>query len=157
MTTVGFVGLGSMGAPIAGRLLQGSTVYGTNRTKAKAERGGIDRALAVRSMSESPIGSPMLQARAPLILDLPGQAWFDVQLMHKDIRLALEAARAVNAPLPAASVADSILSRAEEMGYGHRDIAGLFQVLAARPAEPATAARPYQQATDTVGAGSKAT
>ena len=47
MTTVGFVGLGSMGAPIAGRLLQGSTVYGTNRTKAKAaeliERGLIWR------------------------------------------------------------------------------------------------------------------
>jgi hypothetical protein len=30
----------------------------------------------------------MLRARAPLALDLPEQAWFDVQLMHKDIRLA---------------------------------------------------------------------
>ena len=57
-----------------------------------AERGGIDPRLAARVMSESSIGSPMLQARVPLLLDLPESAWFDVQLMHKDIRLALEAA-----------------------------------------------------------------
>jgi 3-hydroxyisobutyrate dehydrogenase-like beta-hydroxyacid dehydrogenase len=95
-----------------------------------AERGGISPELAVRAMTDSPIGSPMLQARAPLVLDLPEQAWFDVQLMHKDIRLALEAARESRVPVPAAGAADRVLTRAEELGYGHRDIAGLFQVLA---------------------------
>ena len=36
-STLGFVGLGAMGAPIANRLLsQGHTVYGTNRTRSKA-------------------------------------------------------------------------------------------------------------------------
>jgi len=39
--------------------------------------------------------------RAPLALDLPEHAWFDIRLMHKDIRLALAAARASNVPLPA--------------------------------------------------------
>jgi hypothetical protein len=38
-------------------------------------------------MTGSPIGSAML-ARAPLVLDLPEEAWFDVRLMHKDIGLA---------------------------------------------------------------------
>src|SRR5580704_11836475 len=38
MSTVGFVGLGAMGSRIAGRLLNaGNELYGTNRTKAKAE------------------------------------------------------------------------------------------------------------------------
>ncbi len=92
---------------------------------------GSTRELAAHAMSESAIGSPMLKARAPLVLDLPEQAWFDVQLMHKDIRLALEAARESGIPLPAAAAADGVLSQAEELGYGHRDIAGLFQVLAA--------------------------
>ena len=105
-----------------------------------AERGGINPALAARAMTGSAIGSPMLQARAPLVLDLPGQAWFDVQLMHKDIRLALEAARQANVPLPAATAADSALAQAEELGYGHRDIAGLFQVLAAAAAKLAAVA-----------------
>lgn len=102
-----------------------------------AERGGIDPELAARTMSESAIGSPMLQARVPLLLDLPEQAWFDVQLMHKDIRLALAAAQESAVPLPAAAAADSMLSRAEQLGYGHRDIAGLFQVLAQTAADGA--------------------
>jgi 3-hydroxyisobutyrate dehydrogenase-like beta-hydroxyacid dehydrogenase len=101
-----------------------------------AERGGIDPVLAARAMTESAIGSPMLQARAPLVLDLPERAWFDVQLMHKDIRLALQAARESGIPLPAAAAADGALSQAETLGFGHRDIAGLFQVLAAAPAAP---------------------
>jgi 3-hydroxyisobutyrate dehydrogenase-like beta-hydroxyacid dehydrogenase len=121
-----------------------------------AERGGVDPALAARAMSQSAIGSPMLQARVPLVLDLPGQAWFDVQLMHKDIRLALQAARESGTPLPAALAADTALSWAEEMGYGHRDIAGLFQVLAAMDAEPAAAAGAGQPAGIPAGAGSKA-
>jgi len=95
-----------------------------------AERGGIDPSLAARAMSESAIGSPMLKARVPLVLDLPERAWFDVQLMHKDIRLALQAARESNIPLPAALAADNVLSQAEQLGYRHRDIAGLYQVLA---------------------------
>ena len=38
MTAIGFVGLGAMGGPIAGRLLaSGNTVYATNRTRRKAE------------------------------------------------------------------------------------------------------------------------
>ncbi len=44
MTMIGFVGLGAMGSRMAGRLLDGNTVYGTNRTAAKA------RALTKRGM-----------------------------------------------------------------------------------------------------------
>lgn len=95
-----------------------------------AERGGIDPALAVRAMAGSAIGSPMLQTRAPLVLDPPAQAWFDVRLMHKDIHLALQAARVSAVPLPTGAAADEVLKQAEGMGYGHRDIASLFQVLA---------------------------
>jgi 3-hydroxyisobutyrate dehydrogenase-like beta-hydroxyacid dehydrogenase len=107
-----------------------------------AERGGIDRQLAADTMSASAIGSPMLKARVPLVLDLPEQPWFDMRLMHKDIRLALEAARGEHGiPLPTASAADSVLTTAEEMGYGHRDIAGFLEVLSriSAPAAPDTA------------------
>ncbi len=101
-----------------------------------AQRGGIDPALAVQAMTDSAIGSPMLKTRAPLVLDLPGQAWFDVELMHKDIRLALNAARESHVPLPSASVADSMLGTASELGYGHRDIAAFFEVLGQMAASP---------------------
>jgi 3-hydroxyisobutyrate dehydrogenase-like beta-hydroxyacid dehydrogenase len=101
-----------------------------------AERGGIDPELAARAMTESAIGSPMLKARAALVLDPPPEAWFDMHLMHKDIRLSLQAARDAGVPLPAAAVADEILDQAEELGFGASDIAGLYQVLARVPAHP---------------------
>ncbi len=94
-----------------------------------AEREGIDRRLAANVMSESAIGSPMLNARVPLVLDLPDEAWFNIGLMHKDIGLALATAREVDAPLPSAGAADEVLERATELGYERRDIAAVFEVL----------------------------
>jgi 3-hydroxyisobutyrate dehydrogenase-like beta-hydroxyacid dehydrogenase len=95
-----------------------------------AERGGIDRELAAEVMSTSAIGSPMLKARLPMFLDLTDQAWFDVALMQKDIRLARAVADDLATPLPTASVVDEVLTRARELGYSHRDVAALHEVLA---------------------------
>jgi 3-hydroxyisobutyrate dehydrogenase-like beta-hydroxyacid dehydrogenase len=81
-------------------------------------------------MTQSPIGSPMLKARAPLVFDLPDIAWFDVQLMQKDIALALNTARELRVPLPSAAAADELLTVARASGYERRDIAALFEVLA---------------------------
>ncbi len=94
-----------------------------------AEREGIDARLAADVMAGSPIGSPMLKARVPLVLDLPDEAWFDIGLMHKDIRLAIATAAERDVPLPSAGVADEVLTRAGELGYERRDIAALLEVL----------------------------
>jgi 3-hydroxyisobutyrate dehydrogenase len=88
---------------------------------------------AVKVMSESPIGSPMLQARLPLVLDLPDGAWFDVGLMDKDVRLKESLAKELGVPAPTARVADEWLTRARELGYEHRDIASLYRVLKDQP------------------------
>jgi len=96
-----------------------------------ADRDGIDPHLAAKVMTESVIGSPMLKARVPLVLDHPEETWFDVSLMHKDIRLALTAAREHRVPLPSAQVADKVLAHATDLGYLHRDIAAIFDMLRA--------------------------
>jgi 3-hydroxyisobutyrate dehydrogenase-like beta-hydroxyacid dehydrogenase len=100
-----------------------------------AERGGVDVRLALHVMTESPIGSPMLKARASSVLDLPDDAWFDVGFMQKDIELALDTAQQLGVPLPTAGRADEVLAVAREQGYEHRDIAALFQVLRGMSAE----------------------
>ena len=94
-----------------------------------AERSGIDSRLAIDVMTQSPIGSPMLKARAGLLVDLPDDAWFNIGLMHKDIALALDAARQLPIPLPSAAAADQVLTVARALGYGRRDLAALFEVL----------------------------
>lgn len=100
------------------------------------DRDGIDRNVALDVMTQSPIGSPMLKARAPLVFDLPEDAWFDIELMHKDIGLALATARELDVSLTSADLADKTLSRAEELGYGKRDLAALFQVLESTTSQP---------------------
>ena len=95
-----------------------------------AERAGIDPKLAVEVMTKSPIGSPMLKARADLVLDLPHEAWFDISLMQKDVALALDTGRELRVPQPSATAADTVLTIARASGYERRDIAALFEVLA---------------------------
>jgi len=101
-----------------------------------AERAGIDRKLAVEVMTDSPIGSPMLKARAALVLDLPDEAWFDVGLMQKDLVLALDTARQLHVPLPSAGAADELLTVARALGYERRDLAALVEVLAQLSGDP---------------------
>jgi 3-hydroxyisobutyrate dehydrogenase-like beta-hydroxyacid dehydrogenase len=100
-----------------------------------AERDGIDPHRAAAVMTESAIGSPMLKARVPLVLDRPDETWFGIELMHKDIRLAREAAAELGARLPAAAMADEILTEASARGYGHRDIAAIHELLEHTPLE----------------------
>jgi 3-hydroxyisobutyrate dehydrogenase-like beta-hydroxyacid dehydrogenase len=104
-----------------------------------AERSGIDRGLAIDVMTQSPIGSPMLKARAGLLLELPDEAWFNIELMQKDVALALDAGRRLPVPLPSAATADQMLTVARAMGYGERDLAALFEVLARVSDEEAAA------------------
>jgi 3-hydroxyisobutyrate dehydrogenase-like beta-hydroxyacid dehydrogenase len=98
-----------------------------------AERSGVDPEVAADAMSSSSIGSPMIKARIPLLLHLPEHAWFDVEMMHKDIRLARAAADELGVPLPSAAAVDGVLSTASALGYGHRDLASLHEVLSAVP------------------------
>jgi 3-hydroxyisobutyrate dehydrogenase-like beta-hydroxyacid dehydrogenase len=94
-----------------------------------AERSGLDRKLSIEVMTHSPIGSPMLKARAGLLQALPDEAWFDINLMQKDLVLALDAARQLGVPLPSAAAADEMLTVARALGYERRDLAALFEVL----------------------------
>lgn len=95
-----------------------------------AERGGIDRGKAIDVMAGSAIGSPMLKARAPFLLNLPETSWFTLDLLHKDIRLALAMGSEVKSPLPVARAADETLARAHDAGFGRQDIAAAFEALA---------------------------
>jgi len=94
-----------------------------------AEHAGVDPELALQVMTESPIGSPMLKARAPLFLDPPDDAWFDVDLMQKDIKLALSSGHELDVPLPTTTVVAALLSAARKHGYENSDITVLFRLL----------------------------
>ena len=94
-----------------------------------AERAGIDRELATSVMADSAIGSPMLRARVPLLLQPSSQSWFSVALMDKDLRLARGVAGELGVDLPTTSTAHALMARAEHQGRGDDDIAHALDAL----------------------------
>jgi 3-hydroxyisobutyrate dehydrogenase-like beta-hydroxyacid dehydrogenase len=95
-----------------------------------AEKSGIARETAVDVMTHSVIGSPMVQYRGPMVLKMPDEAWFDVNMMQKDMLLALEMGRQLDVPLPTTAVTNEMLTAARGMGLAKRDFAIIFEVLA---------------------------
>jgi 3-hydroxyisobutyrate dehydrogenase-like beta-hydroxyacid dehydrogenase len=95
-----------------------------------AEKSGIARETAVDVLVHSAIASPMIQYRGPFILQMPPEAWFDVNMMQKDMLLALELGRQKNVPLPTTAVTNEFLTAARGMGKEKQDFAVVFDVLA---------------------------
>ena len=94
-----------------------------------AEKSGIRREVAVDVLTNSVIGSPMVKYRGPFVLKMPEEAWFNVNMMQKDMTLALELGRQLDVPLPATAVTNEFLSAARGMGLEEQDFAILFEVL----------------------------
>ena len=96
-----------------------------------AEKGGIEREVAVEAMLNSVIASPMIKYRGPFVLDQPDEAWFDCNMMQKDMLLALEAGREYGVTMPTTAVSNELLTAARGMGIDHYDFAVVYDVLAA--------------------------
>jgi 3-hydroxyisobutyrate dehydrogenase-like beta-hydroxyacid dehydrogenase len=96
-----------------------------------AEKGGIDKEVAVEAMLNSVIASPMVKYRGPFVLGHPeGDAWFDCTMMQKDMLLALDAGRELGVPMPTTAVSNELLTAARGMGLDHYDFAIVYDVLA---------------------------
>lgn len=95
-----------------------------------AERSGIARATAVEVLLNSVIASPMVKYRGPFVLKMPDEAWFDVNMMQKDLLLALEMGRQLNVPLPTTAITNEMLTTARGMRLAEKDFAILFEALA---------------------------
>jgi 3-hydroxyisobutyrate dehydrogenase-like beta-hydroxyacid dehydrogenase len=96
-----------------------------------AEKSGIAREVAVDVLTHSAIASPMIQYRGPFVLEQPPEAWFDVNMMQKDMVLAMELGRRLDVPLPTTAVSNEFLTAARARGWTKYDFACMFDVLAA--------------------------
>lgn len=95
-----------------------------------AEKAGIKRETAVEVLLNSVIASPMVKYRGPFVLQMPEEAWFNVNMMQKDVTLALELGRQLDIPLPTTAVTNEMLTAARGMGFEELDFAALFDALA---------------------------
>jgi 3-hydroxyisobutyrate dehydrogenase-like beta-hydroxyacid dehydrogenase len=95
-----------------------------------AEKSGIARETAVDVLTHSAVASPMIQYRGPFVLQQPAEAWFDVNMMQKDMLLAMELGRQLDVPLPTTATTNEFLTAARGMGMAKLDFACVFDVLA---------------------------
>jgi 3-hydroxyisobutyrate dehydrogenase-like beta-hydroxyacid dehydrogenase len=95
-----------------------------------AEKSGIKREVAVDVLTHSVIASPMVQYRGPFVLKQPEEAWFNVNMMQKDMLLAMELGRQLDVPVPTTAITNEFLTAARGMGLAEKDFAVVFDVLA---------------------------
>jgi 3-hydroxyisobutyrate dehydrogenase-like beta-hydroxyacid dehydrogenase len=102
-----------------------------------AEKSGIARETAVEVFTNSVIASPMVQYRGPFVLGLPKDAFFNIHMMLKDMKLVLEMGNELNVPLPTTTVTNEFLTAARAAGYGDEDFAAVYNLLAQMSGRPA--------------------
>ena len=129
VTYVGDNGL-ALGMKIAANLSLAVQMLAFSEGVLLAEKSGIPREIAVEVLAHSAIGSPMIQYRGPFVLKMPDEAWFNVNMMQKDMLLALDMGRKLNVPLPTTAATNEFLTAARGMGLEKNDFAVIFKVLA---------------------------
>lgn len=95
---------------------------------ALAEKGGVDREVAVDAMLKSVVASPVMGYRGPFILEgnMPDKPLADVTLQQKDMLLALDLGRRQGSPVPLAAAANEMLNACHGLGLSHRDFVTVF-------------------------------
>ncbi len=94
-----------------------------------ATKLGVDAATLLPVVQASMIRSGVVEYKAPFVLKRDFSANFPLRLMHKDIRLALNAAKEARVKLPALETVEEVYELATEDGHGDLDYAATITLL----------------------------
>jgi 3-hydroxyisobutyrate dehydrogenase-like beta-hydroxyacid dehydrogenase len=97
---------------------------------ALAEKGGVPREVAVDAFLKSVVASPVLNYRAPLLLEghISDATYGNVNLQQKDMLLALELGRKLGLPVPLGAAANEMLNACRGLGLAHHDFVAVYEV-----------------------------
>ena len=97
---------------------------------ALAEKGGVPREVAVDAFLKSVVASPVLNYRAPLILEghISDATYGNVNLQQKDMLLALDLGRKMGVPVPLGAAANEMLNACRGLGLAHQDFVTVYEV-----------------------------
>ena len=126
--------LGRTGAGAVMKLAVNSLIHGLNQTLAEAmtlsEAAGIDPEAAFEVIENSAAAAPMLGYRKPLYLNEADHAvTFTVALARKDMEVTAALAETLGTAMPQGTVTLETLRRAEQAGFGARDMAAMVNFM----------------------------
>jgi 3-hydroxyisobutyrate dehydrogenase-like beta-hydroxyacid dehydrogenase len=128
------VRLGPLGCGATMKLAVNSIVYGLNQSLSEAlvlaERAGIARSSAYDIFADSPIAAPAVHYRRE-VFENPGGPVRSLSIRgsEKDLRLALELAEQLGAPMGQARYNAAVLGAAREAGFADRDVGEVAEYL----------------------------
>jgi 3-hydroxyisobutyrate dehydrogenase-like beta-hydroxyacid dehydrogenase len=95
-----------------------------------AEKAGVARATALEVLMNGAAASPMIKYRGPFLLAPPDPVWFNVNMMQKDLNLAVAMGQRLGVPLPSAAASNAMLTAARGMGFAEKEMSVVFNVMA---------------------------
>jgi 3-hydroxyisobutyrate dehydrogenase-like beta-hydroxyacid dehydrogenase len=94
-----------------------------------AEKLGVEAEKLLPLINASMVHSGVVEYKAPFVLNRDFSPNFPLRLMHKDIKLMLEAAREARVKLPALEIVEEVYDVASEDGYRDLDYAATLALL----------------------------
>ena len=105
------------------------TMQGVAEALLFAQAGGLDLEQTLAAVSGGAAGSWMLSNRGPQVLERDWRPGFTIDLQQKDLRLVLEAADQLGAPLPATSLVFQFYRTLQQQGLGEEGNHSLVKAL----------------------------
>ena len=128
ITLIGPVGSGQL-AKSVNQICIAGVVQGVAEGLHFARRNGLDEAKVIEAISAGAAQSWQMQNRWKTMVDGKFDFGFAVDWMRKDLRIALDAARASGASLPLTSLVDQFYADVQAEGHGRWDTSSLISRL----------------------------
>jgi 3-hydroxyisobutyrate dehydrogenase-like beta-hydroxyacid dehydrogenase len=109
-----------------------AVIEGLAEGLAFARQAGLDPKRVISVISKGAATSWQMENRGETMVDGKFDFGFAVDLMRKDLRIALEEARANGAELPATALIDQFYARLQACGHGRLDTSSLIKLLGDR-------------------------
>jgi len=126
VTLAGEVGAGNV-TKLANQIIVGCNIAAMGEALVLATKAGLCPETVFNAIRGGLAGSTVLEAKAPMVYSRDFRPGFRIGLHNKDLRNTLEAAEALDVPLPMTSLVQGMLVKLVNDGKGDLDHSGIVQ------------------------------
>ena len=120
VTLAGDVGAGNV-TKLANQIIVACNIAAMGEALVLATKAGLDPEVVFNAIKGGLAGSTVLNAKAPMVVSRNFKPGFRINLHHKDLRNALQAAESLRVPLPITSLVQQMLVTLINDGKGDLD------------------------------------
>jgi len=128
VTLTGPVGAGNV-TKLANQIIVACNIAAMGEALVLATKAGLEPEVVFNAIKGGLAGSPVLNAKAPMVISRNFKPGFRIRLHQKDLRNALLAAESMKVGLPLTSMVQQMLMALMNDGKGELDHSGIVQFI----------------------------